>query len=81
MFLSSGCISLLFYGLKASLAAAAVPPISMSDISFAATPFQLPDNSTLSSNLNITQQQQESPQLLYSNDTLATYIGIPKASP
>ena len=81
MFLSSGCISLLFYGLKASLAAAAVPPISMSDISLAATPFQLPDNSTLSSNLNITQQQQDSPQLLYSNDTLATYIGIPKASP
>ena len=81
MVLSSGCIYLLFCALKASLAAAAVPPISMSDISLAATPFRLLDNSTLSSNLNITQQRQDSPQLLYSNDTLATYIGLPKARP
>ena len=82
MFLSSACIPLLFYALKARLAAAAVPPFSMSDVSLAAAPFQLPDNSTLSSNLNVTQQQQqESPQLLSSNYTLAAYVEIPEASP
>ena len=81
MFLSSGCISLLLYGLKVSLAAAAVSPISRSDVSLATAPFQLPDNSTLSSNLNVTQQQQESPQLLYSNYSLVTYVEIPEASP
>ena len=80
MFLSSACIPLLLYGLKASLAAAAVPPMSLGDFSLAAAPFQLPDNSTLSSNLNVTQQQQESPQLLYSNYTLAAYVEIPEAS-
>ena len=81
MFLSSGCISLLLYGLKVSLAAAAVPPISMSDLSLAAAPFQLPDNSTISSNLDGTQQQQELQQLFNSNQTSATYVELPEASP
>lgn len=80
MFFSSGCIPLLLYGFRASLAAPAVPfPISMSDISLAAAPLQLSDNSTQSSN-NQTQEQQESLQLVYSNHTLARYVENPEAS-
>lgn len=82
MFFSSGCITLLLYVLKASPAATAIPsPLSMSDISLAAAPLQLPDNSTQSSNNNKTQEQQESLQLLYSNHTLARYVEISKAGP
>ena len=80
MFFSSGCIPLLLYELKASLAANAVPfPISMSDTSLVAAPLQLSDNSTQSSN-NQTQEQQESLQLVHSNHTLARYVENPEAS-
>ena len=81
MFHSSGCISLLLYGLKTSLATAALPPISMSDVSLAAAPLPLPDNTTLSSDLNVTQQQQELLQTFNSNQTSATYVESPDASP
>ena len=84
MFFSSGYIFLLLYGLKASLAATAVPsPILTSDTSLAAAPLQLSDNSTQSNNNNNnrTQELHESLQLLYSNYTIATYVKIPDASP
>lgn len=74
MLLSSARIPLLFYALKACLAAAALPPISISDLSFAAAPLLLPVNITQSSNVNISQQQQELLQLLSSNYTLTTYV-------
>ena len=81
MFFSSGCITLLLYALKASLAVTAIPsPISMSDTPFAAVPLQLPNNSTQSSN-NKTQEQQESLQLVYTNHTIARYVEIAEASP
>ena len=70
MFLSGGCISLLLCVLKDSLASAAVPPpaISLSGSSLAAA-LLLPDNSTLTSNLNVTQQEQKLLQLFNSNQT------------
>ena len=82
VFLSGGCISLLLCVLKYSLAAAAIPPpaISLSGSSLAAA-LLLPDNSTLTSNLNVTQQQQELLQLSNSNQTSARFVEIPKASP
>ena len=82
MFLSGGWVSLLLCVRKASLAAAAVPPlpISLSGSSLAAAPLQLPDNSTQSSNNNGTQDQQDLLQLLNSNQTSATYVEFPEAS-
>ena len=77
MFLSCGWVSLLLCVLKAGLAAAAVPPtISLSGSSLAAAPLLLPDNSTLASNLNVTQQQQELLQLSNSNQASAPYVKI-----
>ena len=67
MFSSSYCIPLLLYVLKATLAA-----------TLPAAPLQSPNNSTQSSNTNITQEQQESLQLLYSNETLPRYVKMLK---
>ena len=78
MLFSSGCITLLLYALKASLAATATP--SPSDTPLAAVPLQSPNNGTKSSN-DKTQEQQESVQLIYTNHTTARYVEIAEASP
>ena len=70
MFSSSYCVPLLLYVLKATLAA-----------TLPAAPLQSPNNSTESSNTNTSQEQQESLQLLYSNETLIRYVKMAEASP
>ena len=80
MFFSSGCMAFLLYAIIASLAATAIPsPISMSD-TLTAVPLRLPNNSTEPNN-NITQEQLESLQLIYTNRTTARCVEIAEASP